>query len=340
MEKGKHEAMFWVKERGKIRCQMCVKGCLIQEGNVGFCLVRRNISGKLYSMNYGKTAAINLDNIERKPLFHFFPGSTTLSVSCSGPVITSQFSEIWQISHDKLPIVSQKELSPEDIVDLTEKRNCRAITFTYIEPAINTEFIYRTFKLAHRSSIKTTVVTNGYFAEEPMKKISKYLDAVTFNVRASGDIEYLKKFTILQDFQHVYDILKLLKKHRAHIEVTDLIVPQIGDNLELCRKLAEWINNELGGDIPFHLLQFQPDPNLTELPQTPVSTLERCADEAQKAGLRYVYISNVPQYQGENTYCYNCRELLIKRVASTVKEINLVKDRCRNCGVRINLIVS
>ena len=339
MTKGLHEALFWAKERNKVRCQLCVKNCLIPEGKVGYCLVRKNISNKLYSMNFSKVVAGNVDFIERKPLFHFYPGSTTLSVSCKGPIHASQFSEMWQINHDKLPIASEKELTPEEIVNIAEKRNCRSITFTYVEPTIYFEFIHRVLKLANRSNIKTTLVTNGYITEDPVKKLTKYLDAVTFDIKASGDEEYLKKFTILQDSHHIYDILKLLKKHRTHIEITNLIVPQIGDNTELSKKLAEWINNELGGDVPLHLLQFQPDPNLTELPQTPISTLERCADEAKKSGLRYVYITNVPQYQDESTYCYNCRELLIQRVASTVKKINLVKDRCPNCGVRITLVV-
>ena len=338
MPKELQEAMFWTKERGKVHCNLCVKNCSIPEGKAGFCLVRRNTGNKLYSTNYEQVVATNTEVIEKAPLFHFYPGSTTLSLSCRGPILTSQFSEMWQITHDKLPIVSEKEFSPEDIVSMAEKRNCKSITFTYIEPTIYFEFMYRTFKLAHRSNIKTTLVTNGYMNEDPVKKLCKYLDAVTFDVKASGDIEYLKKFTILQDSDHIYDLLKLFKKHRAHIEITNLIVPQIGDNVELCEKLADWINGELGGDVPFHLLQFIPDPTLTELPQTPMNTLERCADVAKKSGLRYVYIS-VPQHQDESTHCYNCRELLIHRMASTVKKTNLVKDRCPNCGVRINLVV-
>jgi len=340
MPKDLQEAMFWTKERGKVKCNLCVKGCLIPEGKVGYCLVRKNIGNKLYSTNYSKVVATDVDFIEKKPFFHFYPNSNTLSVSCSGPVLTSQFSEIWQINHDKLPIVSEKEYSPEDIITLAEKRNCKSITFTYVEPTVYFEFMYRTFKLAHRSNIKTTLVTNGYMTEDPVKKLCKYLDAVSFNVKASMNIEYMKKFTVLQDENHIYDTLKIFKKHRAHIEIANLIIPQIGDNIELCEKLADWINGELGGDVPFHLLQFIPDPSLTELPQTPMSTLERCAEVCRKAGLRYVYLSNVPQHQDESTYCYNCREVLIYRVASTVKKINLVKDRCPNCGVRINLVVS
>ena len=338
MAKELQEAMFWTKERGKVRCDLCVKNCSIPEGKVGFCLVRRNTGNKLHTTNFSQVVALNTEPIEKKPLYHFYPGSTTLSLSCSGPILTSQFSEMWQITHDKLPIVSEKEYSPEEIVSIAEKRNCKSITFTYIEPTIYFEFMYRTFKLAHRSNIKTTLVTNGYMTEDPVKKLCKYLDAVTFDVKASGDIEYLKKYTILQNEDHIYDILKLFKKHRAHIEITNLIIPQIGDNVEFCEKLAEWINSELGGDIPFHLLQFIPDPTLTELPQTPMNTLERCADVVKKSGLRYVYI-NIPQHQDESTFCYNCRELLIQRVASTVKKTNLVKDRCPNCGVRINLLV-
>ncbi len=338
MAKELQEAMFWVKERNKIRCNLCVKNCFIADGKVGFCLVRRNINGKLYSLNYDRVVAANVEAIEKKPFFHFYPSSKTLSVACAGPTFKSQFSGMWQISHDRLPIISKKTYTPEDIVTMAEKSNCRAITYTHVEPAIYFEFIFRTSKLAHRSNIKNTMVTNGYMNVEVVKKATKYLDATTVEIKASGDPEYLKKYSLVQDMDHIYDVLKQLKKHRIHVEITNLIIPQIGDDIDLCRNLAEWINSELGSDIPLHLLQFQPDPTLTDLPQTPVSTLERCASEARRAGLRYVYIDNVPQHADESTYCYNCRELLIERVASIVKGTNLVDDRCRNCGVRINIV--
>ncbi len=206
------------------------------------------------------------------------------------------------------------------------------------EPTIFFEFAYRTAKLAHRSSILNTFVTNGYMTEDAVKKISKYLDAATVDFKASGDSEFYSKFMSVPDVNPIFASLKQMKKQRIFLEVTNLIIPQVGDDIEQCRKLAEWINTEIGSEVPFHILQFFPSHQLTELPLTPVSTLEKCIDEAKKAGLRYVYIGNVPGHNAENTYCYNCREPLITRSGTNVKNINLFKDRCPNCGLKINIL--
>jgi pyruvate formate lyase activating enzyme len=201
------------------------------------------------------------------------------------------------------------------------------------------EFAYKTAKLAHRSNILNTFVTNGYMTEEAVKKIAKYLDAATVDFKASGDPEFYKKFMNVPSVSPIFDTLKQMKKQRIFIEITNLVVPQVGDNLELTKKLAQWITNELDSNIPLHIIQFFPSYQLMELPPTPISTLEKHIDEARKAGLRYVYIGNVPGHEAENTYCHNCMELLIQRHGMRVKKINLLKDRCPNCGLKMNVLV-
>ena len=336
-----HEAMMWELERNGIRCGLCARRCFIAKGKRGFCLVRINKDNTLYTLNYGKLVAVNVDPIEKKPFFHFHPGSKSLSIASEGCNFRCQFCCNWEISQrvdEQSESVRGGSYTPEDIVKMAEDNGCKSIAYTYTEPTIFFEFAYDTAKLAKRSNISNIFVTNGYMTEETVKKISKYLDAAVVDVKASLDSEFYKKFMSVPNVNPIYGTLKQLKKQRIFFEITNLIIPQIGDNVELCRKFAEYTSSSLGADVPLHLIQFHPNHKLMELPPTPVSTLERCAAEARKMGLRYVYIGNVAGHDDENTYCHNCRELLIKRSGSSVEEINLVNDRCPNCGFTIHII--
>ncbi len=335
------EAMLWQKERNGVRCNLCARNCFIAKGKRGFCLVRVNKNNVLYTLNYGKLIAVNVDPVEKKPLFHFYPGSKTLSISAQGCNFRCQFCDNWQLSQTvgaESEEIEGDNYTPEDIVKMAEKHNCKMISYTYTEPTVFFEFAYNTAKLAHRSNILNTFVTNGYMSDEAIKKM-KYLDAVTVDIKASADPEFYKKFMSVPDVDPIYGSLKRFKKQRVFIEITNLIVPQIGDNVERCRRLAERINATLGTDIPLHILQFFPNYQLKELPATPIETLERCAQEARQAGLRYVYIGNVPGHLDANTYCYNCRTLLIERDGMAVRSINLANGRCPQCGQKIDLLI-
>lgn len=304
-------------------------------------MVRLNKNNKLYSLNYGKLCSVNIDPIEKKPLFHFYPGSTTLSIASFGCNFRCQFccnAQLSQSVDSSKEEIGGQDYTSEEIVRMAEKNDCKSISYTYSEPTIFFEFAFKTAKLAHRSNILNTFVTNGYMTEEAIKKISKYLDAATVDFKASADPEFYKKFMSVSDVNPIFASLKQMKRQRIFLEVTNLIIPQIGDNIEQCRKLAEWINTEIGSEVPFHVIQFFPSHQLTELPMTPVSTLEKCMDEARKAGLRYVYIGNVFGHTSENTYCYNCREPMIMRTGTIVKKKNMLKDRCPNCGLKINIL--
>lgn len=331
-----NEALLWQKERNGVRCFLCARRCFIPREKRGFCQVKENRNNKLYTLNFGKVVGLSVQPIEKNPLFHFYPASNSLFFGIFGCNLFSQFCPKFELEHklhDKtLEQVKYEEYSPEDMVELAEKKNCRSITYNYTEPAIFFEFAFRTAKLAQRSNIKNTLVTNGFISEEAVKKIAKYLDAATVNIVASADKEFYGKFMSIRDTTVIFDALKQMKKHRVFIEITNLIVPQIGDDIEKGIKLAEEVS-ELGSETPFHILQFHPFA-ITELPTTPLATLEKFAVEARRVGLRYVYIGNAY----ESTYCHNCKELLIQRKASIVKKINLVQDRCPNCGFKINII--
>ncbi len=332
-------AMFWKREGEGIRCTLCARNCFILPGKRGFCMVRENRSNKLYSLNYGRVVGLNVDPIEKKPLFHFFPGSIALSYACRGCNWRCQFCCNWLISHDGLPEIFGDEYEPEEIVKIAEENNCKIISHTYTEPTIYYEFAYEVAKLAHKKGMLNTFVTNGYMNLNPLKKIAKFLDAATVDFKASDDPEFLIKYSSVPSNEPVFEFLKGLKKHKIHIEITNLIVPKIGENLKQFRKLVEWIIENLGAETPFHILRFHPDYKLIDVPVTPLETLEKFIEEAKKLGLKYVYIGNVPGHEYENTYCPNCGEILIERTGFWVNKVNLDKDRCRKCGEKIHIVV-
>jgi len=329
------EAMLWEKDGDSIRCKLCARKCLIPKDKRGFCDVRVNKGDVLYAENYGKLVAVKVDPVEKKPLFHFFPGTKTLSISSYGCNFRCQFCLNWQISQGGK--IRSKTYTPEEIVKLAIKKKCKTIAYTYGEPTIFFEFAYRTAKTARRYNIKNVFVTNGYMTSDGIKKIGKYLDAVTVDLKASADPEFYAKHMSVPDVKPIFDSLKNFKKHRVFIEITNLIVPGIGDNLELNKKLAEWIIEELGSSIPYHIIRFQPHFKMMDAVVTPVKTLENMVADAQKVGLRYVYIGNVRGHKNENTYCYNCRQLLIKRKGFSLEKMDLYGERCPNCGYTINM---
>lgn len=335
VKKELYEAVLWQKERNGVRCFLCARKCFISKEKRGYCQVRKNINNKLYTLNFGKIVNIDTINIEKNPLFHFYPNSKTLSIFSPG----NNFPEQTQIFTDKeQENVVGKTYEPEDIVKLAEKNGCKSISYSGTEAFMFFEFVFRTAKLARRSNIQNVIITNGFVTEDVIKKIVKYADVFLVNFIASCDPEFYEKFLEVSNVTPLFNVLKQIKKYRCHLEITNLIIPQVGSKLEQCRKLAQWISSELDPEIPFHLIQFYPDKRFPELPVTPLSTLESFADESRKTGLRYVYLGNVPDHPDANTYCYNCREILIERKGFLVKKNNLIRGRCPNCGVRINIV--
>jgi pyruvate formate lyase activating enzyme len=330
------EAMLWQRERNKIRCELCARRCLIAENQTGFCGVRVNKNGILYTKNYGKIVSMDFEPIEKKPLFHFYPSSQTLSISSVGCNFKCQFCINWEISQtDK---IAGKTYSPEDIVKIANSKGIKIIAYTYTEPTIFFEFAYRVSRLAKRYNIKNVFVTNGYITSEAIKKIGKYLDGVTVDFKASGNQEFYKKYMGVPDVQPIFDALKSFDKHRVFIEISNLIIPEIGDKPEDNHKLVEWIIENLNSSIPYHLLGFTPCYRMTNIPPTSVEILENFANDALNVGLRYPYVGNIWGSRFENTYCYNCGQLVIERTGVFVNAINLEGNRCPNCGFAINVI--
>jgi len=331
------EAMMWDTHRDKsIRCNLCNWRCIIPDGKYGYCGVRKNENGKLYTLTYGKLVSINIDPIEKKPFFHFYPGSKSLSIASIGCNFKCVFCCNYPISQTTK--IQGKTYTPEQIVKMANDNQCKTIAYTYTEPTLMFEFAYVTGRLAHRYNIKNVFVTNGYMTVDAVKKIGRFLDAAVVDIKASLDPEFYKKYMSVPKVKPILDCIKQLHKQRIFLEITNLIIPGIGDNEDMNDKLVEWINSELGASIPYHVIAFTPQYRLTNVPPTPVETLEKMVDIARKRGLRYTYVGNVFGHYYENTYCHNCRELLIKRTGFFVEENNLVKNRCPNCGLKVNIV--
>jgi pyruvate formate lyase activating enzyme len=332
------EALFWYKEKfGKdwgIRCELCARKCFITKGNRGFCNVRKNIENKLFSLNYGKVVAINIDPIEKKPLYHFYPGSYALSYACAGCNWACEYCCNFDISHVKSPESLGTNFKPEEIVEMAERENVEIISHTYTEPTIFFEFAYEVAKLAHKKGMKNTFVTNGYITEKPLRKISRFLDAATVDFKASGDEKFLREYASVPSIKPVFQTLKLMKKLKIHVEITNLIVPKIGDRKDKFKELVDWILNNLGPEVPLHIIRFFPNYKMTDFNPTSISTLEEFFEEAKRIGLKYVYIGNVPGHKWENTYCPNCKFLLVERFGFQVKS-KLIEDKCPNCGQKL-----
>jgi pyruvate formate lyase activating enzyme len=330
-----HEAMLYEKQpENKVKCCLCARRCLINDDGQGFCLVRKNQGGTLYTLNYAKAVSAGVDPISKKPLSHFNPGSLVMSVAAAGCNFRCQFCDNWMISQDRE--ISGNDFPPEEVVKSALDNQCQGISYTYTEPTIFMEYAYDIAKLAHEKGLFNTFVTNGYMTPEAVKTIAPYLDAATIDFKGGADPDFYKAVMAVPSVEPIYETLKELKLASVHIEITNLIVPKTGDSMDRIRAMASWIRDYLGKDTPFHLLRFHPEYKLTTIPATSVEDMERALLTAKNQGLSYVYIGNVPGHPGENTYCPNCDTAVIKRNRFEVTHWNLTNDmRCPVCGHQI-----
>jgi pyruvate formate lyase activating enzyme len=331
---GKEAMLYQSQDGSKVKCSLCARRCLIPDGSTGFCRVRKNVSGKLFSLVYGKVIAANPDPIEKKPLSHFNPGAQVFSIATTGCNFRCSFCQNWNISQSEQ--IDGEALPPEDIINLAKRSECQGVSYTYTEPTIFFEYAYDCSKLAHKNGLFNTFVTNGYMTIEAVKTISPYLDAATVDFKGGGDPDFYKKFSSVPDVRPIYDSLKEMKANNIHLEITNLVIPKVGDSLERIRELSRWIVDNLGQVVPLHLLRFHPDYSVRDISATPQSTLENAREIAKSEGLKYVYTGNMPGHEGENTYCPSCGELLISRYGFSIESWKITDDmKCPKCSERI-----
>ncbi|MGA1841739.1 MAG: AmmeMemoRadiSam system radical SAM enzyme [bacterium] len=312
-------------------CFLCNHKCKIAPSKFGFCGVRQNIDGRLYTHVYREVIAANVDPIEKKPLYHFLPGTVSFSIATAGCNFQCDFCQNWQISQvskrDGMNL-SGYDLPPEDIVSNAKEKGCQSISFTYTEPTIFFEYAYDTAKLAKKEGLANIFVTNGFMTSEALETISPYLDACNVDLKSFNE-EYYKKMCKAH-LKPVLDSIRLMKQLDIWVEITTLVIPDENDGEEELSSIAGFIA-EVDPDIPWHVSRFHPDYKLTDKGPTPIATLRRAFSLGKKAGLRYIYIGNVLG-ESENTLCPQCQELLIRRRGFSVLENKVTDSVCPSCG--------
>jgi len=326
-----HEALWWEPEpNGKVHCYLCARHCHIGRGQSGFCFIRTNHEGKLYSLGYGAPAALQIDPIEKKPLHHFLPGTTVFSMGTAGCNMGCFFCQNWDISKSKQDQVNAHDVPPEEVPLLALRHGCDSIAFTYNEPTIWGEYIIDICKAAKPYGLKTVMVTNGYITREAFHDIYDHIDAANVDLKAFTENFYGK--ITLTHLQPVLDTLLLLKSETpVWFELTNLMIPSLNDDPQETRKLADWILQNLGPDVPLHFTAFHPDFKLRDKPKTPPETLHGARQIALDAGLHFVYEGNIFSDAG-NTYCPACGILLIERSWHSVEAYRLQKGKCPRCA--------
>jgi pyruvate formate lyase activating enzyme len=328
------EAMLYEKlADSKVRCYLCCQRCTISPGKRGICAVRENRDGVLYTLVYGKVIARHIDPIEKKPLFHFYPGSRSYSIATVGCNFRCLHCQNYEISQypKQHPDIPGEDMTPEQVVREAEITGCKSISYTYTEPTIFMEFAYDCARLAHEKGIKNVFVSNGYTSPEAVRLIAPYLDAN--NIDLKGDDNFYKKVAGAR-LQPVLDTIRLMKELGVWVEITTLIIPNYNDSEEFLKWTAEFIKS-IDPAMPWHVTQFYPTYKLTDQPRTPIKTLTTARDIGLKAGLKYVYEGNVPGEGGENTYCPSCGELLIERFGFSLTKIKMKDSKCSKCGAQI-----
>ncbi len=332
----KKEAMLYEKLDGALNCHVCNRKCVISEGKTGFCKMRENDNGILYSKNYASASSIAVDPIEKKPLFHFYPGSLSLSLGSIGCNFKCPYCQNWAISQTYLDEVGIRNILPEKAIRLTQENDCKSISWTYNEPTMWFEYTYDSAKLAQKKDLKTVYVTNGYMSDETLNLIAPYLDAANVDLKSMSDKFYQE--LCQASVKPVLENIRTMHEKGIHIEITNLVMPGHNDSEEDLKSLVEFVADVDVG-IPLHFTRFYPHYKMNNLPPTPVETLEKAQKMAIDAGIKYVYLGNVPGSNGENTKCPECKGLLIERDGFHIVNNKLKKDKCPECGAKIDVVI-
>ncbi len=328
----KKKTKYYTKlENNKVRCDLCPNYCILAEGKTGSCRARKNINGELESLTYGKIVAVNNDPVEKKPLYHFLPGTMTFSIGTAGCNFHCKNCQNYTISQVSPEEIDYKALTPEEVVALTKKYKSNSISYTYNEPVVFYEFMLETAKLARKEGLKNIMVTNGYINKEPLKELIPYIDAANVDLKCFDEKIYreLTEGTL----QPVLETILLLKKHNVWIEITNLVIPNYTDDLKMISAMCDWMVKNKLQDVPLHFSRFFPAYKLSDIKPTPIETLQKAAEIAKSKGIKYVYIGNVASES--NTYCPSCSEKLITRKAFNVTNTEF-NGICTKCNSKIS----
>ncbi|UCG92079.1 MAG: AmmeMemoRadiSam system radical SAM enzyme [candidate division WOR-3 bacterium] len=330
------EAMFYKKlDRGVVQCEICFRGCALQEGQRSFCRNRVNIHGKLYNLVHSKPSAIQIDPIEKEPAYHMYPGTEILCFGTAGCNFRCKFCQNWHLSQRPIEEMNYVyELPPEQAIEIAQKWKIPTLSFTYNEPTSFYEYVYDIAKLAKKRGLNILFHSNGSMSPEPLKELLKYTDAVTIDLK--GFTQEFYGNTSSAQLAPVQRTLKNIKEEKKWLEIVNLLIPTLNDNPDDIKRMCLWIKEELGDDVPLHFSRFFPNYKLTNIDATPIKSLEKAHRIARDAGLKYVTIGNAPGHEFNSTFCPNCEKRIIHRVHFQVLENNVKNGKCKFCGYQIS----
>ncbi len=316
-----------------VKCLLCAAGCTIGEGERGRCRARMNVDGELRSLVYGRPITIHIDPIEKKPFYHFLPGSQAYSLATSGCPLRCKFCQNWEISQASPEDYSVRFTEPDGIVEASASRNVPIIAYTYNEPTVFTEYFTDIARAGRPRGIRSVIISCGFMNEAPLAEMCEVLDAIKIDLKGFSEAFY--RDVCGAELRPVLRSIRQVAKSSTHLEIVNLVVPTLNDSDAMLRQLCEWVVGEIGPDVPVHFTRFHPDYQLRNLPPTPVSTLEKARNIAMEMGIHYAFVGNVPGHPGNQTYCPACRKVVIQRKGFFVDETHLKNGCCEACGAAI-----
>jgi len=329
------EAKYYEKlAEGRVRCLICPRKCVVGDGERGYCDVRENVGGKYYTVVYGRVCTYNVDPIEKKPFFHFLPGSTAFSLATVGCNLDCKFCQNWEISQEKPENIPATDMPPAKVVEAAERQKAPVVAYTYTEPTVYYEFMLDTARASRARGLRNVMVSGGYINVEPLLALAREMDAIKIDLKGFTPKFYAD--TCNGTLPPVLDAIAAVRKAGTWLEIVCLLIPTLNDGEREIDAMAKWLVGNVGADVPVHFTRFYPTYKLANLPPTPVATVERARQIAMARGLKYVYVGNVPaRNPGESTYCGKCGDEAIERAGFTVLANRLHEGRCLRCNAPI-----
>jgi len=334
LEKFSRESPYAVNTPKGVKCQICPNNCILREGLDSICRTHIVKDGKLYTIAYGNPCSVHIDPIEKKPLFHYLPATSSFSIATAGCNFACLNCQNWEISQQSPKDTRNVELFPEKVVEEAIRNGCRTIAYTYSEPIAFYEYMYDTARIAKSRGVRNLLISNGFINERPLRDLSKFIDAANINLKSFSEETYEKLNG--GSLQPILNTLKILKAEGVWLEITNLVIPGWTDDLNMIHEMCMWLSANGFADNPLHFSRFHPLHKLTSLPYTPVDVLEKARNIALKTGIHYVYIGNVPGTPAESTYCPSCKKIVIERRGFAILANNMNKDACKFCNTKIN----
>jgi len=328
------EAKFYEKlPNKKIKCVLCPRECVIDDRERGFCGVRENREGTYYTLVHSRPCTFHVDPIEKKPFFHFLPGTLSFSLATAGCNVNCKFCQNWQISQVRPEQVRSVDLPPSRVASTASEYSCRSVSYTYSEPVVFYEYMIDSAQATRRLGIRNAVVTNGFIQPEPLSKLCEQVDAIKVDLKSFSERFYRE--VVNGELKPVLENLVRVRKAGTWLEIVYLIIPTLNDGDSEFRNLSKWLKRELGTDVPIHFTRFHPEYLLKNLTPTPTARLESAHAIAKAEGLRYVYLGNLPGHPAENTFCPSCRRVVVQRTGFVTRKLELKAGRCPGCQFAI-----